>query len=191
MSVSITDRTVNGVELPLAGTYVFDPAHTTVEFIGKHMFTKTRGRFTRASGTITIGERPEASSVDVDIEASSLQSNSEQRDQHLRSPDFLNVEAFPSISFRSTELRLGSGRDFELDGELTIKDISRPVTLRGEFLGWATDPFGHTSAGFTAQTAFEREDFEMTWNVALEAGGWLVGKTVTVEIEVEAHRQEG
>jgi len=189
MSVSTTDRTVNGVELPPAGTYVFDPAHTTVEFIGKHMFTKTRGRFTSASGTITIGERPEASSVDVDIEASSLQSNSDQRDQHLRSPDFLNVEAFPSISFRSTELRLGSGRDFELDGELTIKDISRPVTLRGEFLGWATDPFGHTSAGFTAQTSFEREDFEMTWNVALEAGGWLVGKTVTVEIEVEAHRQ--
>jgi polyisoprenoid-binding protein YceI len=189
--MSITaDRLVNGVELPPAGTYTFDPAHTTVEFIGKHMFTKTRGRFTEAEGTITIAERPEDSSVDVTLKAASLQSNSEMRDGHLAGPDFLNVEAFPEITFVSSSVRLGEGRSFELDGDLTIKDITRPVRLEGRFLGHGTDPFGKVSAGFTAKTSFEREDFDMTWNMALEAGGFLVGKTVTVEIEVEAHRQE-
>jgi len=189
--MSITaERLVNGVELPPAGIYTFDPAHTTVEFIGKHMFTKTRGRFTEAEGTITIAERPEESSVDVTIKAESLQSNSEMRDGHLVGPDFLHVEEYPEITFVSTGVRLGDGRSFELDGDLTIKDITRPVTLEGEFLGFATDPFGKLSTGFTARTSFEREDFDMTWNLALEAGGFLVGKTVTVEIEVEAHRQE-
>ncbi len=188
--MSITaERLVNGVEVPPAGTYVFDPAHTTVEFIGKHMFTKTRGRFTEAEGTIVIGGRPEDSSVEVTIKAASLQSNSEMRDGHLLGDDFLHVDAFPEITFVSTALRPGAGREFELDGDLTIKDVTRQVTLRGEFLGFAPDPFGKISAGFTATTSFEREDFDMTWNMALEAGGFLVGKTVTVEIEVEAHQQ--
>lgn len=188
--MSITaERLVNGVEMPPAGTYVFDPAHTTVEFTGKHMFTKTRGRFTEAEGTIVIDDRPEDSSVKVTIKAASLQSNSEMRDGHLSGEDFLNVEEYPEITFVSTALRPGADRSFELDGDLTIKDIRRPLTLRGEFLGFAPDPFGKISAGFTASTSFEREDFDMTWNMALEAGGFLVGKTVTVEIEVEAHQQ--
>jgi len=190
MSVT-AERLVNGVELPPAGTYSFDPAHTTVEFIGKHMFTKTRGRFTQAEGAITIGERPEDSSVSVTIEAASLQSNLDMRDGHLVGQDFLNVEEYPRITFASTGVRLGEGRSFELDGDLTVKDITRPVTLRGEFLGFAPDPYGKISAGFTASTSFEREDFDMTWNMALEAGGFLVGKTVTIEIEVEAKLQEG
>jgi len=178
------------VALPPAGTYVFDPSHTTVEFIGKHMFTKTRGRFTQAEGTITIAERPEDSRVEVSIDAASLQSNSEQRDGHLKSPDFLNVDEYPKVTFTSTALRRTGGSSFELDGDLTIKDITNPVTLKGEFLGSALDPFGKTSAGFTAVTQLEREDWEMSWNLALEAGGWLVGKTVTVEVEIEAHRQD-
>jgi polyisoprenoid-binding protein YceI len=154
------------------------------------MFTKTRGRFTEAEGTITIGERPEDAKVDVTIKASSLQSNSEQRDDHLKSPDFLNVDEYPEIRFVSTGFRPTGGSSFELDGDLTIKDITNPVTLKGEFLGFAPDPFGKVSAGFTASTQIEREDWEMTWNMALEAGGFLVGKTVTVEVEVEAHRRE-
>jgi polyisoprenoid-binding protein YceI len=189
--MSITEaRTLEGIELPPAGTYTFDPAHTTVEFIGTHMFTKTRGRFTEASGTIVIGETPETSSVEATIEAASLQSNVEQRDQHLKSPDFLHVERWPTITFKSTAFRHVGGRAFELDGELTVKDISRAVTLRGEFLGTAVNPFGKVSAGFTASTRFEREDFDMTWNMALEAGGFLVGKTVTVEVEVEALKED-
>jgi polyisoprenoid-binding protein YceI len=182
-------RTLGGVELPEAGAYTFDPAHTTVEFIGKHMFTKTRGRFTKAEGTIEIAERPEDSRVEVTIDAGSLQSNSEQRDGHLVSPDFLNVEAYPEIRFVSTGLRHVGGRSFELDGDLTVKDITRPLTMKGEFLGAAVDPFGNPSASFTATTSFDRADFDMTWNMALEAGGWLVGKTVTIEVEVEAKRQ--
>ena len=183
-------RTLDGIELPPAGTYTFDPAHTTVEFIGKHMFTKTRGRFTKAEGTIVIGEAPEGSSVQATIEAASIQSNSEQRDGHLMSPDFLNVEEWPTITFKSTGFRHTGGRSFELDGELTIKDITNPITLKGEFLGTGNDPFGKVSAGFTATAQFEREDYEMTWNMALETGGWLVGKTVTVEVEVEALKQD-
>jgi polyisoprenoid-binding protein YceI len=183
-------RILDGVELPPAGAYAFDPGHTTVEFIGKHMFTKTRGRFTKAEGTIVLGERPEDSSVDVTIEAASLQTNHEQRDGHLKSPDFLNVDEYPSITFKSSAFRHIGGTTFELDGDLTIKDITNPVTLKGEFLGTGTDPYGKVSAGFTASTTFEREDWDMTWNMALEAGGWLVGKTVTVEVEVEALKQD-
>ena len=183
-------RTLDGIELPPAGTYTFDPAHTTVEFIGKHMFTKTRGRFTEASGTIVIGKTPDTSSVEATIKADSLQSNQEQRDQHLLSADFLNVEQWPTITFKSTAFRHVGGRAFELDGDLTVKDITRAVTLQGEFLGTAVNPFGKVSAGFTASTRFEREDYDMTWNMALEAGGFLVGKTVTIEVEVEAIRQD-
>lgn len=183
-------RTLDGIELPPAGTYTFDPAHTTVEFIGKHMFTKTRGRFTKAEGTIVIGETPESSSVEATIEAASLQSNQEQRDTHLLSADFLNVEKWPTITFKSTGFRHAGGNAFELDGNLTVKDITRRVTLKGEFLGTAVNPFEKVSAGFTASTRFEREDFDMTWNMALEAGGFLVGKTVTIEVEVEAIKQD-
>ena len=189
--MSITEaRVLEGVELPPAGTYTFDPAHTTVEFIGKHMFTKTRGRFTRAEGTIVLGERPEDSSVEATIEAASLQSNLEQRDTHLKSPDFLNVDEYPAITFKSTGFRHVGGSAFELDGDLTIKDITNPVTLKGEYLGTGVNPFGAVSAGFTASAKIEREDWDMTWNMALEAGGFLVGRTVTIEVEVEALKQD-
>ena len=184
----MTSRLIDGVELPPAGTYGFDQEHSAVDFLGTHMFTKTRGRFTRFAGTIVIAERPEDSSVDVAIEAASLKTSLRQRDDHLRSPDFLNVEAFPEIGFRSTALRHTGGRSFELGGELTIKDITNPVTLAGEYVGTGTDPSGRISAGFSASTRFEREDWDMTWNAAVETGGFLVGKTVTVEVEVAALR---
>jgi polyisoprenoid-binding protein YceI len=182
-------RAVDGIALPPVGTYTFDQAHTTVEFIGRHMFTKTRGRFTQAEGTILIAERPEDSSVEATIVAASIQSNNEQRDGHLKSPDFLNVDEYPSITFKSMGFRHTGESTFALDGELTIKDITKPITLQGEFLGFAPDPFGKISAGFTASTRLEREDWGMSWNMALEAGGFLVGKSVTVEVEIEAHKQ--
>ena len=186
---TIETRVLDGIELPPVGTYTFEPSHTTVEFIGKHMFTKTRGRFTEAQGTIEIAERPEESKVDVVIKADSLQSNSEQRDGHLKNPDFLNADEYPEITFKSTAFRHTGGASFELDGDLQIKDITNPVTLKGEFLGSAVNPFETVSAGFTASTQIEREDWDMTWNMALEAGGFLVGKTVTIEVEVEALKQ--
>ncbi|MGZ8566102.1 MAG: YceI family protein [Actinomycetota bacterium] len=185
MSV-VEDRVLEGIALPPAGTYSFDQAHTTVDFIGKHIFTKVRGRFTRFDGQITIGERPEDSRVEATIDAASLETHTEQRDTHLRSGDFLNVEEYPEIRFVSTAFRHTGGSTFELDGDLSIKDITNPVTLEGEYLGTAENPFGKVAAGFSASTTIEREDWDMTWNMALEAGGLLVGKSVTIEIEVEA-----
>jgi polyisoprenoid-binding protein YceI len=181
---------LDGIELPPAGTYVFDQVHSAVDFLGTHMFTKTRGRFTAFSGTVVVGGTPEESSVEVTIEAASLRTSLKQRDDHLRSPDFLSVEVFPSIAFRSTAVRHTGGRSFELDGDLTIRDITNPVTLVGKYLGTGTDPSGRISAGFSASTRFEREDWDMTWNAAVETGGFLVGKTVTVEVEVAALRRD-
>jgi len=182
--------TLDGIELPPAGTYVFDQEHSAVDFLGTHMFTKTRGRFTAFSGTIVIAEPAEASEVEVAIEAASLKTSLKQRDDHLRSPDFLNVAAFPTVTFRSTTFRHAGARSFELDGDLTIKDITNPVMLTGEYLGAGTDPAGRVSVGFSASTRFEREDWDMTWNAAVETGGFLVGRTVTVEVEVAALRRD-
>ncbi len=177
---------VDGVELPPGGTYVFDEAHSSVEFIGTHLFTKTRGRFLAFSGTIQVAEHPEDATVRVEIDAASLKTSLTQRDDHLRSPDFLDVGAYPAITFESAGIRRTGGRRFELDGDLTIKDITNPVTLAVEYQGVGTDPSGRTSVGFSAVTRFEREDWDMTWNAAVESGGFLVGKTVTVEVEVAA-----
>lgn len=181
---------LDGIEPPSAGTYTFDQEHSGIDFLGTHMFTKTRGRFLRFSGRVVIGETLDASSVEATIEAASLKTSLEQRDSHLRSGDFLNVDVFPSIVFRSTAVRHVAGSRFELDGDLTIKDITNPVSLRGEYLGAGIDPSGRTSVGFTAVTSFEREDWDMTWNAAIETGGFLVGRTVTVEVEVAALRQD-
>ena len=190
MSVLEDQLTAEGVALPQPGTYVFDQAHTTVDFVGKHIFTKVRGRFTEFDGRIEIGQRPQDSRVEATIQAASLETHTEQRDDHLRSPDFLNVEQYPEIRFVSTGLRHTGGASFELDGELTIKDITHPVTLAGEYGGSAVNPYGKVAASFSASTAIEREDWDMTWNMALEAGGWLVGKSVTIEVEVEALRED-
>jgi polyisoprenoid-binding protein YceI len=183
-------RAIGEVEVPPAGVYRFEPADTVAEFSGKHTITRVRGRFAEVEGSIVIGERPEDSRVRGTIEADSLRTDFGPRDTHLMSADFLNVERWPTITFVSTALRFTGGNRFELDGDLTIKGITNGVTLRGEFLGTRVDPFGNVSARFSAVTRFEREDWDMTWNSALEAGGFLVGKTVTVEVEVEAFKQD-
>jgi polyisoprenoid-binding protein YceI len=115
----------------------------------------------------------------------------QQRDDHLRSPDFLDVERFPKITFNSTAVRPREGGRFELVGDLTIKDITNEVVLDAEFLGWQQDPFGNTVASFSAKTEIEREDWDMTWNLAIESGGLLVGKKVEIEIEAEAQHRPG
>jgi polyisoprenoid-binding protein YceI len=175
-------------QYPPAGRWEFDPAHTTAGFVARHMLTKVRGRFKEVSGSVEIGEGLEDSSVQVEIQAASIDTNQEMRDNHLRSPDFLDVEKFPVLSFRSTALRPTSDSEFELDGELTIKDVTRPVTLKGELLGWGAGmKEGQTVASFSAKTTIDREDWDMTWNMVVETGGFLVSKRVDLEIDAELH----
>lgn len=181
-------REIEGVELPPAGTYELDVTHTTVEFVARHMFTKTRGRFVEFEGTVVVGDTPEDSSVEVEIKTDSVQTNQEQRDDHLRGPDFFEVEKHPVMTFKSTGVRHTGGNAFELEGNLTIKDTTKSLTLTGEFLGWGQDPYGNTILSASAKTEINREDWDLTWNVAVETGGFLVGKKVGLEIEVEARK---
>lgn len=187
MTLEQTPRSVEGVDLPTAGTWVFDKAHTRIEFVSRHMISKVRGRFTSFDGTVTIGERPEDSSVEVEIDAASIQTDQQMRDDHLRSPDFLDVDRFPKLTFRSTAVRPKVGTRFDLVGDLTIRDITRKVVLDAEFHGWGPGPGPDAPplAAFSAKTEIEREDWDVSWNVVVETGGFLVGKRAQIEIEAE------
>jgi polyisoprenoid-binding protein YceI len=173
--------------LPPAGTWRFDRAHTSVEFVARHMLTKVRGRFGDFEGTVVVAERPEDSHVEVEIDAASIETRTQMRDDHLRSADFLEVETYPKLRFRSTEVRPTGARTFQLVGDLTIRDVTRPVVLEAELVGWGPgmDPSGPPKAHFSAWTEIDREDWGLTWNVAVETGGWLVGRRVRIEIETE------
>ncbi|MDJ0952241.1 MAG: YceI family protein [Acidimicrobiia bacterium] len=172
--------------LPTTGTWSVDPTHTTVGFSARHlMAAKVRGSFKTFSGSITMSDSPESSSVSVSIDAASIDTGVEDRDNHLRSPDFLDVENYGSLEFVSTAVRPVAG-GYEVDGTLTIRNTTRPVTLQMEYAGVMTDPWGNEKAIFSASTTINREDFGLTWNAPLEAGGWLVGKEVQIDIEVQA-----
>ncbi len=178
------------MSIPPVGTYELDAVHTVVGFVARHMLSKVRGQFTEFIGTIQVGDSPGDSRVDVDVKTESITTHTEKRDQHLRNGDFgdfLDVEKHP-VRFTGTAVRPTGGLWFELDGDLTIKDITRPVTLLGEFLGWGANMQGEPMLAASAKTTIDRDDWGMTWNVAVETGGLLVGKKVDLEIEVEAHR---
>jgi len=179
-------KEIGGIQLPPAGKYELDIAHTAVEFVARHILTKVRGRFTDFSGWIEIADNPQESNAEVEIKTASIQTNTEQRDEHLKSDDFLNVEKWPLMTFRSTAVRHTGGASFELDGDLTIRDATRAVTLQGEYLGTETNPYGVTVLAATAKTELEREDWNVNWNMILETGGFLVSKKIDLEIEVEA-----
>lgn len=183
-------RTVDGTEVPVPGTYALDLAHSSVGFSVRHlMVSKTKGRFDDFSGTVTIGEDPLASSVVVEIRAASVDTRDETRDGHLRSPDFFDAEAHPTITFRSTSVTpAGPGR-WTVAGDLTVKDVTVSVPLEVTFEGGARDPWGGARIGFTARTELDREAFGLTWNQTLETGGVLVGKQVRIDIEAEAIQQ--
>jgi polyisoprenoid-binding protein YceI len=182
-------KEIEGVTLPEPGTYELDVAHTAVEFVARHMLTKVRGRFTEFSGRIEVAERPEDSSVSVEIQTASIKTDTERRDDHLKSGDFLLIEEYPTITFTSTAVRPTGGTSFELDGDLTIRGITKPVTLTGEFLGAGPGMDGETPIlAATARTTIQREDWGVNWNMAVETGGFLVSKNVDLEIEVEAHK---
>ncbi|HEX3620916.1 MAG TPA: YceI family protein [Acidimicrobiales bacterium] len=188
--MAATLREYQGLKIPEAGTYSIDPAHTTVEFVGRHlMITKVRGRFTDFSGEIVIGDKPEDSKVDVTVQTASVSTSDENRDGHLRGPDFLDVEKYPTMTFHSTAVTLGSQGKAEVTGDLTIKDVTRPVTLDVEFEGAEGDPWGGQRLGFSAGTEIDREDWGLTWNVALETGGMLVGKKIRLELNIQAVKQ--
>ena len=172
--------------LPAPGTWTIDSSHSSVEFIVRHlMVAKVRGRFSEFSGTIHVGDSPETSSVEVAISPASITTGDPQRDGHLQSADFFDVEQYPTIGFASTGVR-SVGERYAVDGNLTVHGVSRPVTLDLEYQGSITDPFGNDKAVFSASTEVDREDWGLTWNQALEAGGWLVGKEIKLKIEVEA-----
>jgi polyisoprenoid-binding protein YceI len=179
-------RTVNGVVVPEPGTYKIDPAHTTVGFMARHMMVaKVRGRFTSYKGSVVIAEDPTESSMEVSIDTASIDTREADRDNHLKSPDFFDVENNPTMTYKSTKVTHVEGNDWEVEGDLTIGGVTRPVTLDVEFEGSGTNPWGANVYGFSATAEINREDFDLKWNVALETGGWLVSKKVTIEIEAE------
>jgi polyisoprenoid-binding protein YceI len=175
----------------LTGTWNLDTAHTRLGFAAKHaMVTTVRGAFLDFDGSLTIdGDHPEKSSAEVVIQAASFDSGNAQRDGHVRSGDFLDVENHPTLSFRSTDVRV-DGDDFVLVGDLTIRGTTRPVELKGELEGVDKDPFGNLRVGFSAETQISRKDFGLTWNVALESGGLLVSDKVKITLDVSAVRVE-
>lgn len=183
-------REVAGREVPAAGTYTIDRAHSTVEFVARHlMISKVRGRFTDFEGTVEIAEAPEESSADVTIQAASIDTGDAQRDGHLRSGDFFDVEQYPAVTFKSTKVEAAKGDAWKLSGDLSVNGVTKPVVLEVEFEGAGASPWNDTRIAFTASTEIDREDWGLTWNQALETGGVLVGKKVKIELGVQAVRQ--
>lgn len=173
-------------------TWQIDPAHTQVEFVVKHMmFAKVRGRFSAVEGSIALGSDGDVgdANVSVTIDAASVDTGNGQRDEHLRSGDFFDVEQFPTLTFESREVKRVNDDTLAVHGDLTIRDVTKPVILDVTETGRGIDPWGNTRAGYQASTKIDRSDFGLTWNQALEAGGVLVGDEVTISLEVQAVEQ--
>jgi polyisoprenoid-binding protein YceI len=171
---------------PAAGSYALDQSHSHVSFSARHlMVTKVRGRFPVTAGHLDISEDPTQSSVVATIDVSAVDSGDPKRDEHLRSADFFDTENYPTVTFRSTRVHDRGDGEFTLEGDLTVRDSTRPVTLQGEYLGSQESPWGDTRVGFTAETEINRKDWGLEWNVALEAGGVLVGDKIKLTIDAE------
>jgi polyisoprenoid-binding protein YceI len=176
-----------GTVVPLQGVYDIDPKHTSVEFVARHlMITKVRGRLDDVSGTIHIGEVPEDSSVEVTIGAKSVHTGDEQRDTHLRSADFFDVDNHSTWTFKSTAVEHSGDDSWKVTGDLTIRGATRPVVLDVEFDGATPTPWGPSAVAFSASTEIDREDWDLTYNMVLETGGVMVGKKIRIELNVEA-----
>jgi len=176
--------------VPATGTkteWKLDPTHTSVEFSAKHLMISTvRGRITDVEGSIFIDEQtPRNSSVKVTLKAASIDTRTDQRDQHLRSGDFLDVESYPDIRFESTRIE-GDRNEFKLFGNLTIRGVTKEIILDVQFEGQTKDPWGGERVGFSASGKLDRRDFGLTWNLLLETGGLTVGNDIKINVEVEA-----
>ena len=173
-----------------AGRFSVDPAHSHVGFVARHlMVARVRGQFTEFTGALTVDEDPALSSAEATIRTASITTHVDQRDIHLRSADFLDADRYPTMTFRSTEITGATATGFTVLGELSIKGCTRPVRVAVELNGVATDPWGQQRIALSATTRIDREDFGITFNAPLEGGGFLIGKTVEIEIEIEAIRQ--
>lgn len=168
-----------------------DTSHTSINFVARHMMlAKTRGEFQNFSVDFNLDpNRPEAASVEARIQTASIFTKDEKRDAHLKSADFFNADAYPEMVFKSTQVERTGDKTAKLYGDLTIRDVTKPVVLDVTYLGMSKSPWGTTSAGFEAKTKIDREAWGLTWNVALETGGWLVGKEISIEIEAEFVQQ--
>ncbi len=172
----------------LSGTFDIDPAHSSIGFVARHaVVTKVRGNFNEIEGAAQInGADLASSSVQVTLKAASVDTRSEQRDGHLRSADFFDADTYPVITFASTAVSAVSDDEVEITGDLTIKDVTRPITFPLTYTGSAVDPFGNTRVGFEGSVSVNRKDFGLTWNAALETGGVLVSEKVTLEFDISA-----
>lgn len=184
----MTTSTINRSET--RSTWTLDPAHTLVEFAAKHlMITTVKGRFADVSGTIHIDDaRPSASSVEAVIKAASIDTRTDQRDTHLKSADFLEVERYPDITFKSTVVESAGDKRYRVTGDLTIHGVTKAVVLDVTEEGRTKDPWGGERVGFSATTRIDRRDFGLTWNQLIESGGLVVGNEIRITLEVEASK---
>jgi polyisoprenoid-binding protein YceI len=189
--MSVIETTTNAIPGYQAGTWVIDPSHSEVSFSVRHlMVSKVRGRFARFSGELVTGDDPVDSSVEATIDITSIDTNSEDRDAHLRAPDFLDVERYPELTYRSTGVR-AHGDGYVVDGELTLHGVTRSVPLTLEVHGFlAESPFGDSRVGFSARGEISRKDFGISFDAPLEGGGVVVGDKIQIDLEVEAIRKD-
>ena len=168
-----------------------DSSHSEIQFVVRHMMlSKVRGQFEKFTGTVNLDENnPANTSVDIQIEVNSINTRDAKRDGHLRSPDFFNAEVYPHMTFKSSRVEVLDLKHAHLIGDMTIRDVTHPVTLNVEHLGMVKNPWGMTSTGFTASTRISRKDWGLTWNMALESGGFLVGDEIEINIELELVKQ--
>jgi polyisoprenoid-binding protein YceI len=190
-AIATKTRTVDGEIMPTPGLFALDPVHTHVGFSVRHMMiAKVRGRFSAFNGTVTVGEEPSDAQVAVEVDLASIDTKDPQRDAHLRSADFFDVDNFPTMSFTSTRITTSIAGDcFRLDGDLSLHGVTRPVALDVMFDGVGVDAYGGQRMGFSASGQIDREAFGLTWNQTLETGGVLVGKLVRIDIEAELIRR--
>ncbi|GAC1519740.1 MAG: YceI family protein [Ktedonobacteraceae bacterium] len=183
--------TQSSQEVVTGSIWTFDPNHTLVEFTGKHMmFTTVKGHFKGVQGKLVLDEAdPSHSSMEAEIDADTLYSGVEYRDNHLKSPDFLEVEKYPKLTFKSTRVEPVDGEHARVVGNLTIRDVTREVVLDTELTGRGKNPGGKDVIGFEARTSINRKDWGLNWNMVLETGGFLVGDTIKIEVALEAIRQ--
>ncbi|MFD7289175.1 YceI family protein [Streptomyces sp. NPDC059863] len=180
--------TVDPALAALTGEYTIDPAHSTISFTVRHaMVTNVRGAFTEHEGSLSLdGTNPAASSASIDVSIASVDTGMADRDGHLRSADFFDAETFPKMSFRSTSVEQLDAETYRLTGDLTIKDVTRPLTIDLEFNGSATDPFGNERVGFEGSATILRSEWGLTWNAALETGGVMVSDKVKLSFDISA-----
>ncbi|MGO1488967.1 MAG: YceI family protein [Arachnia sp.] len=180
-------ETIN-TSVPLTGVWTLDPTHSRIGFVARHaMVTKVRGSFNDFNGIVTVDdEKLAAARIELVIQAASIDTRNEQRDEHLRTNDFFDMETYPEISFVSSSIDMTDDENLTVVGDLSVKSVTKEVSIPFEFAGTATDPFGNVRAGFDGSLSISRSDFGVTWNAALETGGVLVSDKITLEFEISA-----